>query len=95
MLKRLRFYLNGERYVVDRLDWLNNGLAMMPEELAHSVDDMRREVLWKRLDKLFECLVSPYIQKKYGLYKPRTITPLIAQRRKQISVAVIAPAPVR
>jgi hypothetical protein len=71
MPKRQRFYLNKERYVVDRLDWLNNGLAWMPEELPHSVDDMRREVFWKRLGTLFECLISPYVRKKYGLYKPQ------------------------
>jgi hypothetical protein len=36
MPKHLRFYLNKEGYVVDRLDWLNNGLRQMPEDHPHS-----------------------------------------------------------
>jgi hypothetical protein len=71
MPKRQRFYLNKERYVVDRLDWLNNGLTHMPEELPHSENDMRRDVFWKRLQQLIECLLLPHVRKKHGLYKPK------------------------
>jgi hypothetical protein len=70
MSKLQRFYLNNDRYVVDRLDWSNNGLAWIPEGLPDAIEDMRRDVFWKRFDPLLECLLSPYVRKKYyGVYK--------------------------
>ena len=70
MSKPKRFYLNKERYVIDRLDWLNNGLSYMPAELPHSENDMRRDVFSKRLNQLIECLLSPYVGKKHGPFEP-------------------------
>ena len=69
MRKGQRFYLNEDRYLVDRLDWSNNGLAWIPEGLPDAIEDMRRDVFWKRFDPLLECLLSPYVRKKYGVYK--------------------------
>jgi hypothetical protein len=71
MSKPKRFYLNKERYVIDRLDWLNNGLSYMPAELPHSENDMRRDVFSKRLNQLIECLLSPYVGKKHGPFEPQ------------------------
>lgn len=71
MPKRQRFYLNKEGYVVDRLDWLNNGLRQMSKDDPHSENDLRREIFRRRLEQLFECLLSPHVGKQHGFYKPQ------------------------
>jgi hypothetical protein len=72
MSKAQRFYLNKERYVVDRLDWLNNGLVWISDGWPDAIEDMKSEIFWKRFSPLFESLLSPCVRKnKYGSYKAR------------------------
>jgi hypothetical protein len=72
MSKAQRFYFNKERYVVDRLDWLNNGLVWISDGWPDAIEDMQREIFRKRFKPLFESLLSPYVRKnRYGSYKAR------------------------
>jgi hypothetical protein len=64
MEKTQRFYLNEDRYVVDKLDWSNNGLVCIPEGLPEEQEDLRWSILRRRLDKLFRNLLSPNMRRK-------------------------------
>jgi hypothetical protein len=64
MEKNQRFYLNEDRYVVDKLDWSNNGLVWIPEGFSEEQEDLREDLLRKRLDKLFRALLSPHVRRK-------------------------------
>lgn len=64
MSKRQRFYLNNNGYIVDRLDWTNNGLVWTPEELPDG-EYMRKRVFRARLKSLFDQLLPSSDLKKY------------------------------
>jgi hypothetical protein len=64
MEKNQRFYLNEDRYVVDKLDWSNNGLAWIPGGFSEEQEDLREDILRTRLGKLFRALLSPHVRRK-------------------------------
>lgn len=65
-----RFQLNKDRYVVDKIDWSNNGLAWFPEGFSEDQNSLRMAILRKRIHKLFRSLLFPNVRmKKGGFYK--------------------------
>ena len=69
MTELRRFYVNKDRYVVDRLDRSNNGLAWISDGWPDTESGMRRQIFRKRFAPLFEQLLSPYHEKSCGRYK--------------------------
>lgn len=70
MIVNQRFFINEDRYIVDRVNWANNDLRDVPIGALEDEHHLRAYLLGTRLEGLFRDLIVPVgLKKKNGDYQ--------------------------
>jgi hypothetical protein len=73
MIVNQRFFINEDRYIIDRINWANNGLLDVPVGALEDEHHLRAYLLETRIKGLFRDLIAPTRGKKKNRdyeYKP-------------------------